>query len=131
MKAVSLARRCVRIVVDGTSIAPWAHAYDVGDLFTASLVSDKTAGKRLIACAGRASWAQMGDIVKKAYPGRPYPPVKEDTPYVNFPGAEFARYDTRLEEELLGGKWRTLEDAVLTCATDLIEKEGRGWDNAS
>ncbi|KAJ3551297.1 hypothetical protein NM688_g4785 [Phlebia brevispora] len=109
-------------------LAPWVHAYDLGDLFVASLTSDKTAGKRLIACAGKASWAQMGDIVRSAYPDRPYPPVSKDAPYVNYPGAEEIQFDTDLEVELLGGKWRTLEDAVLSCARDLIEKEGRGWD---
>lgn len=70
----------------------------------------------------------MGDIVRKVWPNRPYLPIRDDAPYVNYPGAEVARFDTALEEELLGGHWRTLEDAVLSCAKDLIEKENHGWD---
>lgn len=106
----------------------WVHAYDVADLFVASLTSDKVIGKRLLAVAGRMSWAQDTEIVRKKFPGRPYPPVKEDAPTMNYPGADVIEFDTALEKELLGGNWRPLEDAVLSCASDLIEKEMKGWD---
>ena len=70
----------------------------------------------------------MGEVVRRKYPDRPYPPVTEDAPYVNFPYSEIIQYDTRLESELLGGRWRTFDDAILSCAEDLIKKEAYGWD---
>lgn len=106
----------------------YVHAYDVADLFVASLASDKTIGKRLLAVAGRMSWAQDADIVRKEFPDRPFPPVKADAPTMNYPGADVIEFDTALEKELLGGEWRPLEDAVLTCSRDLIAKESMGWD---
>ncbi|KAK1234319.1 methylglyoxal reductase (NADPH-dependent) gre2 [Marasmius sp. AFHP31] len=106
----------------------WVHPFDVADLFVQSLSSPKTVGKRLLAIAGVMSWVQVADILRKKYPDRPYPPANEDAPRMNYLGAEVIKFDTALEEELLGGKWRTLEDAVLDCAKDLLEKETRGWD---
>ncbi|THH10553.1 hypothetical protein EW146_g8338 [Bondarzewia mesenterica] len=117
--------------VDGLSpvvSTVWVHAYDIADLFVASLTSEKTPGRRLVACAGRMSWLQAAKILQKVYPDRPYPPETADAPCMNYPGADVIRFDTSLEEELLGGKWRTLDDAVLSCARDLIKKEEDGWD---
>ena len=108
--------------------AVWSHVFDLADLFVASLVSDKTKGKRLLSCAGRMSWEQAVEILRNVYPDRPYPPVKADAPCMNYPGAEVIKFDTVLEEELLGGKWRSLEETVLSCAHDLLEKEKKGWD---
>lgn len=106
----------------------WCHVDDVADLFIASLTSSKSENTRLIACAGRASWASIAEILKKTFPERAYPPVRDDALCMQYHGAEVIRFDTRLEEELLGGRWRTVEDAVVSCARDLIEKESRGWD---
>ncbi|KAL0067215.1 Glycine-rich RNA-binding protein 2, mitochondrial [Marasmius tenuissimus] len=106
----------------------WVHSLDVADLFVQSLSSPKTVGKRLMADAGIMSWVQVADIMRKKYPDRPYPPASEDAPRMNYPGADVIKFDTALEEELLGGKWRTLEQATLDCAKDLLEKEKRGWD---
>ncbi|KAK1227159.1 hypothetical protein PQX77_009793 [Marasmius sp. AFHP31] len=106
----------------------WVHSFDVADLFVQSLSSSKTVGKRLLASAGIMSWVQVADILRKKYPDRPYPPANKDAPRMNYPGAEVIKFDTALEEELLGGKWHTLEDAALDCAKDLLEKEKRGWD---
>ncbi|KAJ8094416.1 hypothetical protein PM082_010850 [Marasmius tenuissimus] len=61
------------------------------------------------------SWMQVADILH--------------APRRNYPGAEIIKVNLTLEE-LLGGKWRTLEDAVLKCAKDLLEKETRRWDKA-
>ena len=108
--------------------AHWVHAYDIADLFVASLTASKARGKRLIACAGRLAWAQCADILRKEFPDRPYPPPMQDALTVNFPGAEATEYDTELEKELLGGSWRSVDDAVLTCGRDLIAKEAIGWD---
>lgn len=94
----------------------------------AALTSSKTINIRLIACAGRTSWDAMGKIMQKKYPNRYYPPVSEDAPAMKFYGMDALVYDTALEEELLGGKWRSLEEAVLSCGRDLIEKEKKGWD---
>ncbi|KAI0315465.1 hypothetical protein OF83DRAFT_1164781 [Amylostereum chailletii] len=118
--------------VDGLSPVKsvvWVHVYDLADLFVASLTSKQTVGKRLLACAGRMSWEQNAEIVRKEFPDRPFPPSKADAPTMNYPGADVIEFDTALERELLGGKWRSLEDAVLSCACDLIVKE-KGWDKA-
>ncbi|KAK7061082.1 hypothetical protein VNI00_000817 [Paramarasmius palmivorus] len=108
----------------------WVHSLDVADLFVASLSSTKAQGQRLLAVAGLSSWAQVAEIMRSKYPDRPYPPSKEDAPRMMYPGAEVIKFDTALEEELLGGSWRSLEDAVLACAKDLVEKEERGWDKS-
>ncbi|KAL0567993.1 hypothetical protein V5O48_013995 [Marasmius crinis-equi] len=106
----------------------WVHVLDVADLFVQSLTSPKTVGKRLLANAGIMSWVQVADILHKKYPDRTRPPASEDAPRMEYPGAEVIKFDTALEEELLGGKWRSLEDAALDAAKDLVEKEQRGWD---
>ena len=106
----------------------WVHAYDVAELFIASLTAESPVGKRLLACAGRMSWAQNAEILRNEFPERPYPPVKLDAPTMNYPGADVIEFDTALERELLGGKWRPLEDAVLSCGRDLVAKEAKGWD---
>ncbi|EKM52293.1 uncharacterized protein PHACADRAFT_148848 [Phanerochaete carnosa HHB-10118-sp] len=106
----------------------WVDAYDVADLFIASLAFDKTIGKRLLAIAGRMSWAEAGDIIRKAFPDRPVPPASTKGHTVSYYGADAIQFDTALEKELLGGDWRSLEDGVLTCASDLIAKESKGWD---
>ncbi|GJE88941.1 aldehyde reductase 2 [Phanerochaete sordida] len=106
----------------------WVHVYDVADLFVASLTSDKTLGKRLMAVAGRMSFVESADIVAKAFPDRRVPPADPNAFTLQYHGAEVIEFDTALEKELLGGDWRTLEDAMTTCARDLIEKEAKGWD---
>ncbi|KAF9262834.1 NAD(P)-binding protein [Marasmius fiardii PR-910] len=108
----------------------WVHSLDIADLFVASLTSDKVQGKRLLGVAGLLSWTEVAGIMRSKFPDRRYPPPKNDAPRMNYPGAEVIEFDTALEEELLGGKWRSLEDAVLACATDLVEKERRGWDKS-
>ena len=111
----------------------WCHVLDLADLFLASLTSPKTPNKRLIGCAGRTSSANIAAIVREAFPDRPFPPVQDSQEPANWRGhgANAIRFDTALEEELLGGGWRTLEDAVLTCAKDLIAKEVKGWDDGA
>ncbi|KAG7094604.1 hypothetical protein E1B28_005428 [Marasmius oreades] len=108
----------------------WVHSRDIVDLFVVSLTSEKPQGKRLLGVAGLLSWIEVADIMRTKFPDRPYPPSKEDAPRMIYPGAEVIKFDTALEEELLGGSWRSLEDAVLTCAEDLIEKEEHGWDKS-
>jgi hypothetical protein len=81
-----------------------------------------------MAVAGVTSWVQVADILREKYPDRPYPPSNEDAPRMIYPGAEVIQFDTALEEELLGGSWRSLRDTALECAHDLLEKESRGWD---
>lgn len=69
----------------------WIHAYDIADLFLATLTSPKAAGKRLLGVSGRMSWAQVRDIVKT---DRNYPPTKADAPTMNFPGADVIEFAT-------------------------------------
>lgn len=108
--------------------AVWNNVLDIADLFVASLTSDKTPGQRLIACSGRTSWTQVISILRNVYPDRPCPPSLDSAPHMNYPGSEVIEFDTKLEQELLGGKWRSLEETVLQCAKDLIEREKKGWD---
>ncbi|KAI0071610.1 NAD(P)-binding protein [Panus rudis PR-1116 ss-1] len=110
---------------DGTVV----DAYDIGDLFAASLTSQKTVGVRLLGAAHRTSWAEVTEIVKAKWPGRTeYPVPDENAPRGDYPGSLDIQFDTDLEKELLGGNWRSLEETVLAGAKDLIEKEERGWD---
>ncbi|KAI0079802.1 NAD(P)-binding protein [Panus rudis PR-1116 ss-1] len=105
------------------------HVYDLADLFVASLTSEKTPGKRLLAVSAKTSWYDVTELVKSKWPGRTDYPVKDDTaPHQDYPGALDIVFDTDLEKELLGGGWRSLEDSVLSAAKDLIAKEEKGWD---
>ncbi|TCD62913.1 hypothetical protein EIP91_006240 [Steccherinum ochraceum] len=116
-----------------TGISPyggiiWCHLFDIADLFVNSLTSPLPLNKRLIGAAGRTSWVAVAEILRNVWPERHYPPAQEDAPTVRFPGGDKAEFDTALERELLGGKWRSLGDAVVSCARDLTEKEAKGWD---
>lgn len=109
----------------------WVHATDVADLFLASLTSSKVANKRLLAVAGRMSWVDVAEILKTEYPEHELPPVRADAPpAMGYPASSEVEFDTGLEKELLGGGWRSLRDAVLTCAEDLVERETKGWDRS-
>ncbi|KAG6812984.1 hypothetical protein H0H92_014915 [Tricholoma furcatifolium] len=109
-------------------ITLFVHAYDVADLFVASLTSADADGQRIIALGVKSSYAAVADILRKAYPDRKVPPADPNEPAMAFPGAEVIRFDTSLGAKLLGGKWRSLEEMVLGGAKDLIEKESKGWD---
>ena len=70
----------------------WVHAYVVADLFVSSLTSSKAIDKRLLAVAGRMSWAGDAEILRKEFPDRPYPPVQADAPTMNYPGADVIEF---------------------------------------
>ncbi|EED77692.1 predicted protein, partial [Postia placenta Mad-698-R] len=91
---------------------PFVHVYDVADLCVRSITDVDAHGQRLIAFGGRVSLAQIADILRKAYPERPVPPNRADAPCLAFPDNEVIRWDTSVPTKVLGGKWRSLEDAV-------------------
>ncbi|KAG6906657.1 hypothetical protein DXG01_012714 [Tephrocybe rancida] len=111
-------------------ITLFVHVYDVADIFVASLTSAEADGQRIIALGEKSSYAAVADILRKAYPDRKVPPADPNEPAMAFPGAEVIQFDTSLGTKLLGGKWRSLEDMVLSGAKDLVEKESRGWDKS-
>ncbi|KAG6852877.1 hypothetical protein C0991_008390 [Blastosporella zonata] len=111
-------------------ITLFVHVYDIADLFVASLTSPEADGQRIITLGTKSSYAAVADILRKAYPNRKVPPADPNAPAMAFPGAEVIRFDTSLGTKLLGGKWRSLEDMVLSGAKDLIEKESKGWDKS-
>ncbi|KAH9914740.1 uncharacterized protein B0H18DRAFT_122441 [Fomitopsis serialis] len=107
---------------------PFVHVYDVADLCVQSITNPDAHGKRLVAVHEKVAFAEIGDILRKAYPDRPVPPGTVDGACLDYPDREVIRWDTSLSTEVLGGKWRSLEDAIMSCAADLAEKEKGGWD---
>lgn len=109
-------------------IVHWVHSYDVTDLMIKSLTSPEATGRRIICTGGKTSWATVCEILKREFPERDITPVKEDETMPQFPGAEDIEFDLSLAQSIKGSKWRSLEDAVISAAKDLLARSDNGWD---
>lgn len=118
----------VVVISPRTGLVPYVHVYDHADLCIKSITDAAAHGQRVIASGGKVSFAQMADILRKTYPNRLVPPCREDGFCLDFPDSETTQWDTMLGTRMLGGSWRAFEEAVLSSAEGLVQKEQRGWD---
>lgn len=104
------------------------HSYDVADCMIRSLTAPRAINQRFICTGGKTSWAKVCDLLKEAFPDRTIPPTKMDAYVPQFPGAEDIEFDLTPAEDILGIKWRRIEDAVIDASKDLLARSDAGWD---
>lgn len=92
---------------------------DVALAHVRAIEEPSAAGKRFFATAGHYNNRQITEVIRKNFPeyAAQLPPV--DAPGGDFPEGGLYEYDNSRTKELIGGKFRTLEESVVDTVKSL------------
>ena len=104
--------------IPDTGVYLYVHVRDVAEATVAAFERDEAVNKRFFICGGRFSNKKIVDIIKKNFPEF-NDIVSNSTPGGDYPEGGVYGYNNKRSVELLGIKYRGLEESIVDVVKSL------------